>query len=1101
MSNKVVVHQTKVKENILNIYGVKSNSDSLQKSKGPHSTHKYLQIKNGQYIYDYNKMSPEQHDVAAKFHHGQIKAYSNLQDKNEKNHYDLSELHTKLANQKREQKVLSHTNSGKAIYENKLAKDYDDKFTKDDHIEAIQAHMKAHLKLQVPKVTPENLKNHEKSEDHKKIALSHVEKVNTVGKTSSGKDVVEGKLMKDYSDFTSEDHTDAAKLHSDLALNLKSQERWDKAIEHEGHATSHKQQAFLKRKPVVEEVKPKIEDEIQVGHNRVIGKTTTGKDIYNEFSHEGHKDFTGGEHREAANLHHSLATKVSAGKPFHREQRNLHHEKGESLGNYYDDVTSEESTYQHPVGSTLDITGSDDSGLPEGVYRVKDTSIVDDDPTYHLEDVNEKVYPMTKDWVEKKGYHENSGHNVESLDQDLEKSGIEPTMKEFKEGTLKDSHGNKVTERKQAIAIGLSEEKDKVKKSLVEGLVDRLEKSEITEEYFDSFVTERLGDYIEKSEVKEKTSVVIVLVDALEKGQLSQAFSYGNDTSVEFDKKGSELRLLATEKLGQCTQKLEDLERHILHHYQKLTEQGIKVPVFAKDCTNYYNCTVPCINGISTGSQGPTEQDLEISKYNEKIWQYIDTKQDLRVLEVFLENLKDDKEYKLNINQLLSFEKGGEVNELVSNSLEKADVLEKAKALPVGTINKWGEKKMGDGSWKYVGKSEHKGEESVEGKSSLVESLNKLLDKKDAVITIRKDVSGNKIVYVNGQTAYNADDIHGTASNEEFKKKALERAYNNSKSEFKTQSGKTIHEDINHPEHKNFTKQDHEDAKKHYLEKNIKMLTSDPGSTLEGGKNKAEYDKNVKHYEEHDNKIAQGDYVTPEDNSDILNSGLTEDDKKSAIAVRNLMKIEKLKKDIQEHERIASEYSKGGTKHYTEEYADDMVKEHVRAAKELQSELAKLNGKEEPVTTETHTFEVKPNKSLDKYKSLRDTEKIDINGVTHKLGLIKHGTHTSCETPDYSVTATNPETGEIKVIPHAIKYETGYDQGHASSMQYYPNVAGYGTGNGGGRTSPSTPILYDRERDHLKRIFEGKSYDKKYSDSILTFPKGTKVDEIKNQLN
>jgi hypothetical protein len=34
---------------------------------------------------------------------------------------------------------------------------------------------------------------------------------------------------------------------------------------------------------------------------------------------------------------------------------------------------------------------------------------------------------------------------------------VERSMKEFKKGELKDSHGHKVTSRKQAVAIGLSE--------------------------------------------------------------------------------------------------------------------------------------------------------------------------------------------------------------------------------------------------------------------------------------------------------------------------------------------------------------------------------------------------------------------------------------------------------------------------------------------------------------------------------------------------------------------------------------------------------------------------------------------------------------------
>lgn len=42
--------------------------------------------------------------------------------------------------------------------------------------------------------------------------------------------------------------------------------------------------------------------------------------------------------------------------------------------------------------------------------------------------------------------------------------GIKPTMREFKKGKLRSSSGRKVRERKQAIAIGLSEQRRKRKK-------------------------------------------------------------------------------------------------------------------------------------------------------------------------------------------------------------------------------------------------------------------------------------------------------------------------------------------------------------------------------------------------------------------------------------------------------------------------------------------------------------------------------------------------------------------------------------------------------------------------------------------------------------
>lgn len=59
---------------------------------------------------------------------------------------------------------------------------------------------------------------------------------------------------------------------------------------------------------------------------------------------------------------------------------------------------------------------------------------------------------------------DSSNDSDDMTDEEIEKAGIEPTMKEWKEGTLKDSHGNKVTDRKQAIAIGMSEQREKNKK-------------------------------------------------------------------------------------------------------------------------------------------------------------------------------------------------------------------------------------------------------------------------------------------------------------------------------------------------------------------------------------------------------------------------------------------------------------------------------------------------------------------------------------------------------------------------------------------------------------------------------------------------------------
>lgn len=93
-------------------------------------------------------------------------------------------------------------------------------------------------------------------------------------------------------------------------------------------------------------------------------------------------------------------------------------------------------------------------------------------------------------------------------------------------------------------------------------------------------------------------------------------------------------------------------------------------------------------------------------------------------------------------------------------TLGLSTTLEKGKALPVGTINKYGEQKMGDGTWKYVGKKPGGGDseedkkiaqETVkrstnintgEGKS---EELQSLISQRKSLLESRKKVSSTPI--------------------------------------------------------------------------------------------------------------------------------------------------------------------------------------------------------------------------------------------------------------------------------------------------------------------------------------------------------------------
>lgn len=209
--------------------------------------------------------------------------------------------------------------------------------------------------------------------------------------------------------------------------------------------------------------------------------------------------------------------------------------------------------------------------------------------------------------------------------------------------------------------------------------------------------------------------------------------------------------------------------------------------------------------------------------------------------------------------------------------------------------------------------------------------------------------------------------------------------------------------------------------------------------------------------------------------------------------------------------------SEDHVKHYKEHF-DRHGRESLTKQGQKQAELMEeghsevdadriANGKlnKEEGEVETTTASEKKDKSLDKYKTLGDREKLEVDGVTYKLELIKHpkDRYNYDSQPTFSVKLTHPSTGEIKVMPNAIKFHSGYDQGPGASskQQWYADVAGYGTGNGGGQSSTSSVYVDRNQREHLAELFSSKKHYQesyhKYQDSIVTFPKGTKAEEIK----
>ena len=133
---------------------------------------------------------------------------------------------------------------------------------------------------------------------------------------------------------------------------------------------------------------------------------------------------------------------------------------------------------------------------------------------------------------------------------------VEKVMREFKEGTLKDSHGNKITDRKQAIAIALSEAglsksdiiKEKAcdketKKSEEENIFEsgNYDKIEKAEGYTEDQLKEMIEEHISKIVPDKKNEEVDEILKDIKKGDTIKPFE-----TVRKTKQGEETHVSLT---------------------------------------------------------------------------------------------------------------------------------------------------------------------------------------------------------------------------------------------------------------------------------------------------------------------------------------------------------------------------------------------------------------------------------------------------------------------------------------------------------------------------------------------------------------------------
>ena len=146
-----------------------------------------------------------------------------------------------------------------------------------------------------------------------------------IGRTKSGKPIYENHKHPTHKEFTSKDHKEARDLHVEASRSLMQSREFsaeatlkaklrEQAKEHGASANHHANQAQAKRGDSMDlKIKGLKVDQGGEGSRggKIIGRTKSGKPIYESHGHPSHKDFTSQDHSKAAGIHRNLAEEAN----------------------------------------------------------------------------------------------------------------------------------------------------------------------------------------------------------------------------------------------------------------------------------------------------------------------------------------------------------------------------------------------------------------------------------------------------------------------------------------------------------------------------------------------------------------------------------------------------------------------------------------------------------------------------------------------------------------------------------------------------------------------------------------------------------------------
>jgi len=207
------------------------------------------------------------------------------------------------------------------------------------------------------------------------------------------------------------------------------------------------------------------------------------------------------------------------------------------------------------------------------------------------------------------------------------------------------------------------EYKKKVKKLLKEYGVDKIEdlSDKQKKQFFSKLDASRTsekemkkGEGVNKDQAIIQKAYDILGVDILQsfsdiiKSDVQHAFSgYGGGDNFLIDKKGSEIKSMAQTKKSIYQSKKQAKQTSLAQYKAQLDEKGVALQVVGE-----YGYQMP--DWGSSSEQYSDETRHLIYKYEDCIFEIRNIDSDIEILDIIIENVKEDKTYNVTANQIAS---------------------------------------------------------------------------------------------------------------------------------------------------------------------------------------------------------------------------------------------------------------------------------------------------------------------------------------------------------------------------------------------------------------------------------------------------------------